>query len=289
MKISNRTISALQKLITGDPVADGASPLVPYRGGPKLVQFFNDFGFDDVYDGSGFPPRWTFVESKLRSLNGTPRLKEVILAALHPGEFIATEFQHCDAVDYLNQFLGTDGFKVVVAGNNLQLTGNAEPAVVMEADLDQTPQALNDFIGEQLLKCDAKLKAEDYDGAITNARSLVEAVLLQIENRLVEDPMSYDGKLPKLNNRVSKLLNLDPSRKDISESLRQVLSGLTSVVNGIAPLRNTLSDSHAQSYRPQRHHAKLAVNSAKTLSDFLFDTFEYQKAKGFIKEVPGEG
>lgn len=37
-----------------------------------------------------------------------------------------------------------------------------------------------------------------------------------------------------------------------------------------------MSDAHASTYRPARHHAKLATNAAKTLADFMFETFEYQ-------------
>lgn len=67
-----------------------------------------------------------------------------------------------------------------------------------------------------------------------------------------------------------------PGRTDISESLKQVLSGLSSIVQGLSSLRNKMSDSHVSSYRPEKHHARLAVNAAKMLSDFLFSTRSYQ-------------
>jgi hypothetical protein len=107
--------------------------------------------------------------------------------------------------------------------------------------------------------------------------------LLAIEERIVGSRQEYDGDLPKLFKRVRALLNLDPSRQDISDALRQLLSGLVSVVAGVSSLRNSMSDAHASSYRPAKHHAKLAVNAAKTVTDFLFETFEYQKSKGLIK------
>ena len=74
-------------------------------------------------------------------------------------------------------------------------------------------------------------------------------------------------------------------RPDISESLRQLLRGLVSIVGGLAPLRNKMGDAHARTYKPARHHAKLAVNVAKTFLDFVYDTFEYQKAAGRIQEI----
>jgi len=46
------------------------------------------------------------------------------------------------------------------------------------------------FIYEQSKKCDRKLAEVDFDGAITNARSLLEAVLTYVEKELSEDDPS---------------------------------------------------------------------------------------------------
>src|SRR5439155_24782661 len=110
----------------------------------------------------------------------------------------------------------------------------------------------------------------DFAAAITNARPLVEPALIQIEKQLPLTPPQYDGDLLRLNKPVQTLLTLNPARKDISEMLRQVLSGLTSVVNGLATMRNKMSDAHASNYKASKHHAKLAVNRANTFDDFIF-------------------
>ena len=55
-KLSRRTISALQRVITGNPV-DEEGTISPHRSGPDLVSFFNELGFDDRYSwGGGFRP-----------------------------------------------------------------------------------------------------------------------------------------------------------------------------------------------------------------------------------------
>ena len=46
---------------------------------------------------------------------------------------------------------------------------------------------------------------------------------------------------------------------------------------------NKMSDAHAAGYKASKHHAKLAVNSAKTFADFIFDTYSYQKETGKLK------
>ena len=82
------------------------------------------------------------------------------------------------------------------------------------------------------------------------------------------------------------MLNLDPNRKDISESLKQLLRGIVTIVSGIASIRNSMSDAHARSYKPAKHHAKLSVNSVYTICMFLLDSFDYQVKNGTIQIAP---
>jgi hypothetical protein len=225
-----------------------------------------------------------FADERLDRMNGQARLVHAIEAAMNPVEFIDTDFTPEAAAEYMNKYLAHDGWEVVPSGDRYRLRRRGESLVACEAELAPEQHASHEFIAEQIAKCDRKLRDDDYDGAITNARSAVEAVLADIEARLDPAPRPYDGDLGKLYKRVQKLLNLDPERKDIGDSLRQLLRGLVSIVGGLAPLRNKMGDAHVRSYKPARHHAKLAVNAAKTLLDFVYDTFEYQKAAGRIHE-----
>ena len=74
--------------------------------------------------------------------------------------------------------------------------------------------------------------------------------------------------------------NLDPSRQDISDSLKQVLSGLSSIINGLAAMKNRMPDAHGMAYKPSRHHAEWAVNQAETHADFIVDSLSYSIGKG---------
>jgi hypothetical protein len=285
-RVAKRTISALQRIVTGNPIESLGKPLAPYRSGPTLVAFFNELGANDTYSfRGGFPSRWSYAESTLEEMNGTERLGPAVEAAVDPAAFLDTDFKVDEVVEYLNKYLAYDGFELVPAGKKYRLRPLGEPLVAVEVQLQPTQHASHEFISEQIEKCDRKLREEDYDGAITNARSVVEAVLSDIESRLDPAPPPYDGDMAKLYKRVQKVLNLDPERPDISESLRQLLRGLVNIIGGLAPLRNKMGDAHVRTYKPARHHAKLAVNSAKTLLDFVYDSFEYQKAAGKLTEV----
>ena len=157
----------------------------------------------------------------------------------------------------------------------------------VEKSIDEAGVLVNenlkyDGFDENIRKCEEKLAEGDFSGAITNARSLIEAVLIGFEKDLDALAPSYEGDLVKLFKRVRKLLNLEPEREDVADSLRQVLGGLTSIVKGLAAMRNKMSDAHAASYRPSRHHAKLAVYSAATVADFQFETKNFQHHRGTL-------
>ncbi len=152
--------------------------------------------------------------------------------------------------------------------------------VEVEAAVHASTPVDEHFIKQQMQKCRDKLVAADYDGAITNARTLVESVLREMERRLSADEPPTDGDLVKQYQRVTKLLNLDPKKEGLDAPFQQILRGLISIVHGLTSLRNVASDAHARNYRPEPHHARFAVNSAKTLVDFVFETYEYQKRTG---------
>ncbi|GET40001.1 abortive infection family protein [Microseira wollei] len=272
MKLSEQTISDLGSIITGD---GGRSP---YRTGSQLVSFFNEFGSQDTY-GNGFPSRWYYVEEKLRQFNDTPTMKCILVAAVAPRHFLGKELDINVAVEHLNQFLEFDNYEFRPLGKQWEVYKLGVSQIKMSHPYENSVEITHIFIEEQINKCDKKLAEGDFDGAITNARSLVEAVLSAIEKEFDPNPPEYDGNLPKLYRRVQKHLNLCPGQESLAECLRQILSGLTSIVSGLATLRNTMSDSHVISYKPLEHHARLAVNSAKTLCDFLFETKEYQMQK----------
>lgn len=127
-------------------------------------------------------------------------------------------------------------------------------------------------------KIQEKLSSYDYDGAITNARSLVEEVLLEIEGDILSERQNYKGNIQKLYSRVKKLINLDPDSK-IDNSLNEIMQGFISIISGFSSISNKMGDRHAREYKPQERHALLAVNSAVIISEFLISTYQYQKDK----------
>lgn len=137
----------------------------------------------------------------------------------------------------------------------------------------------SEFISQQISKCKTKMNTEDYDGAITNARTLVEEILLYIEEKIQGSRQSYDGNLLSLYKRVSKQINMYPDDSKTGNSFNEILRGFISIIGGLAGLSNSIADRHATTKHPKKHHAKIVVNSAMILSEFLLESFDYQQSK----------
>lgn len=280
MKLSAFTISKLADIVCG---GNGW----PYRRGTDIVALFNGFGSRDVYE-AGFPSRAVFAKEKLTALAGKPEMSDLLCAIVDPRLWFDLNPPpgtptHDDCIAKLNELLAFDKVQLVREGAGYKARSLDGTLISAESIPENLPAASAASIDAQIQKCRMKIEAGDYDGAITNARTLLEHLLLALEDELsTETPVVFDGDLGRLFNRVRSLLNLEPNRKDISDALRQVITGLASIIQGLATMRNKMSDSHGTTYKPARHHAKLAVNCAMTLADFLFETKAYQQAKGFI-------
>lgn len=158
-----------------------------------------------------------------------------------------------------------------------EITARLESQSGVESSLASVLSPLSHaFIDEQIDKCRVKMANDDYSGAITNARTMVETVIQRLADELVDSDTSADGDLLKLYKSVQRELNLDAGQATLDAPLRQILQGLVSVVVGLAAVRNRASDAHAQRYRTHEHHARLAVDAAMTLTNFLLSTYEYQ-------------
>jgi hypothetical protein len=116
---------------------------------------------------------------------------------------------------------------------------------------------------------------EDPEAAITSARALLESVCKHILHDLnISYPENID--FPALYKLTTIQLNLAPDKK-YDPIVNQILNGSKSTAEGIAALRNKLSDSHGkdQTYlKPEKHLAELAVNLTGALSVFLLACYK---------------
>lgn len=119
----------------------------------------------------------------------------------------------------------------------------------------------------------------DPEGAITATRTMLESICKHIcdeRNAIYED--GWD--LARLYKAAASSMEIAPDQHS-EQIIKQILTGVTTVVGGLAAMRNTLSDAHGKSkrsVRPAPRHAKLAVNAGFAVAGFLIDTHVEKKS-----------
>jgi len=161
--LGTKTLEKLRDLINEE---------TEYRSGPKIIQFFNDLGFNDVY-GQGFPSRWMFTDEKLQAINGTPSLDKCIKNLFAPINFIDTPEKLDIYISEFNKYLAFDKWKVIRSHAEISFQKLDKVEFV-------TPKSQNDeegFLAQEF--SDLKVANLKLDPAITN---VLEQRITEIEN-----------------------------------------------------------------------------------------------------------
>ncbi len=260
MKVSDTTLRFLRDLITGD------GEISYYQSGPMLVDFFKKFGFNDQY-GKGFPSRWKYTEEKLKALNKQDKIEKVLITYLRPINWINNEKQFNNIINTLNKYLNYEDYEIIVKDKEIHI-------IDLKTQILKTPldnKLTHSGIQKTLIKCERRIKEGDYEGAITASRALLETLLLYFYRQLKKKEYDFDGKLPKLFKDVLKLLNLTINSKT-QNSIKRILSGLISIIDGISEISNKEGDRHGKLEVTfiSKEYATLVLNATKTVADFLF-------------------
>lgn len=163
MILGTKTLEKLRDLINEE---------TEYRSGPKIIQFFNELGFNDVY-GQGFPSRWMFTDEKLQAINGTPNLDKCIKNLFAPINFIDTPEKLDTRISEFNKYLAFDKWKVI--RSHAEITFQKLDKVEFEI-----PKSQNDeegFLAQEF--SDLKVANLRLDPTITN---VLEQRIKEIEN-----------------------------------------------------------------------------------------------------------
>lgn len=228
-----------------------------------FAEFFADLGIDidqEFPEGSKANRLRAFLRS-----SDAPRVAQVLEALL----------DHRGARD------GDDASTNIVKVKNL--IARLRKAQVAMLPVTRAVDVLSlAYVHELEIKIDQRLSAADLEGAITAARTMLEAVLVELEKQLAGTPGDYKGDLPKQFKAVAKQLRIDDERTDLDDNFKQVARGLVQVVNGLAPIRNKMSDGHARERKPEAHHARVIVNAAKTVATFLVESYLVQRERGLL-------
>ena len=254
----------------------------PYRTGSQLTEFFFNCDLDYHHDGS--TRRWWVVRvlEKLNQLPASDRdlppdaLLKVIQELLDPTQYADDQAKRVAALEDLNVVLARDDLQAYFDG---PWRCRVRP-IAIEASVAAPSRSLRKVIQERDMgsvdvEFNRALAAVESDppAAATAACACLEAIFkVYIEDHQL--PLPNKETVKPLWNTVSKHLGFDPARIE-DDDLKRILSGLSSVVDGIAALRTHAGSAHGRGtmrYRLKPRHARLAVHAAHTLATFIVES-----------------
>lgn len=157
-----------------------------------------------------------------------------------------------------------------------------------EFRLDSVSEKLKIFFNDELISKQIDLMIEEIytspNNAIGKAKNLIESCFKFILSEFEIEYTNSDDFMT-LRKKATKALNLD-TKDNIAakadKNIKKILSSFTQIISGLNELRNDFGDGHGVDGQftvlPSRY-AKLAVNSAITITDFYLETLEYIKEK----------
>ena len=277
MRISAKTIERLTEIITGNTEKS------PYRSGPQLIEFFRDFGERDLY-GKDFPARAYYVQEKLNKFNGTGTMEEIISAAFD--FFGEDEFNPEEQAAAFNHLLVRDGYRLAIEYRSGWMEGDryveanpyfeTQPLSVAAIVPEGLAAISYNAVNEQITKANKRIASGDFAGAIASSYTLTEHLLKLILREAGVAFNENEGDIRALYKLVREPLNLNPAGEGIATPLKPILDGFQKLVSGLYEISNKASDRHARRYNPAAHHAKLALNAAFALCEFLVESRDYQ-------------
>ena len=189
------------------------------------------------------------------------------------------EFMDTDVGRYANQQAGRSKIETVLGRFGLSyLRGGVILGAEEAIPTRSLKQLLQDrdlaALGKEFERCMENIET-DPPAAITAACSILESLCkLYIEDNDLEMPNKQSiGPLWRM---VSKHLGFDPSAVE-DDDVKRVLSGLTSIVDGVGSLRTHTGSAHGRgrrTYSVQARHARLAIHASHTLVGFVLETWE---------------
>ena len=293
MQLSNKTLEKLRIIINGDGTPD-------YRSGPKLVEFFNELGFNDTY-GQGFPSRWIYTDDKLKRINRTPELDKCIPNTFAVINFIGRIPELDDLIADFNQYLAFDKWKVIRENDvitfkrldKVVIDSDVQPsAIIKEEDfLKQTFDVnvdllrlnidVTEIIKMRLQEVESCIKSQAPLAAVILIGSILEGILLgiasafpQLFNQVQCAPKEKDSVKNK-KFQDWKLANLIDAAAEVG-ILKQDVKKFSHVVrdfrNYIHPYQQLVSK-----FSPDKHTALICLQVLKAA---IYQIGEYNKNGG---------
>ena len=258
---------------------------LPYLSGPMICELSLQFGYPQTYSTMS---RWQCFDVLLDSCISDDRCSDLLGHIFSISQFTEKLKGHSsEEIPKAHETIvtavlnGINGL-LFFGGNELARIGNQYVIKPLGSVVQISAPKIKTIDREYIKSISARalqdVEERNYDSAITKSRTLLEETFCYVIELKNETP-SDSGDIAKLYKQVRTLYNMHTDA-NTDRRINTLLSGLNSIVSSIAEMRNKDSDAHgvgANRISIDEHHARLFVNSAMTMADFIISVQQKQK------------
>lgn len=267
--------------------SDGTKETIrmPYLSGPMLCGISTMFGFPMTYASNGGNlSRWQYLDNLLDDCIKKEKCSNLIAYLFSKEQFGKILSEHNideveKAYEYFVEYI-IQKINVILhfGGNELVLSNNSFFVIPIGSKIQiDTPRIKTidrDYVKSISLRAMQDVEQGNFDSAITKSRTLLEETFCYVVEKKGEQPIT-SGDIGAMYKQVRNLYNMH-SDVNTDRRINMLLSGLNSIVFSIAEMRNKDSDSHgvgAARINIEDYHARLFVNSAMMMADFILSVY----------------
>lgn len=283
----------IYQILDGDTILDstgGTETRMPYLSGPILSGMAADFGVPSSYSYGGAQSRWCYVDDMMTNAVETNRVSQLLSMFFNSPQFadllesVSPECFQAEhdrivrlAIDAINKRLFFGGNELRSVGSEFVVVPKNSAVRVMAPKLKIVNRQYVKMLSERAMK---DVDEGRLDSALTEARTLLEETFCYVIELRNENP-SEKGDINRLYSQVGDLYGMHANR-DMDVRVRTLISGLNKVISAITEMRNNNSDAHGVGERRvaiRDYHARLAVNAAATVADFILSVAEHYEIR----------
>lgn len=230
---------------------------------------------------------WVFYDSRFNILHAEDNIfLRFLCEMLHP--VVRSDPEEVSSLQQIyNKFLRNDGYEIVersrmsgkpiFAARQVQLSGKE----ILPQAKETYRETNSEYVMRQITRMEAAINDEP-DLAIGTAKELIETCCKKI---LKDRGIKIEGNpsLHKLVKNTAKELSLTPEdiprKSKTVDTIKRLISNLTTIAQCIAELRNIHGTGHGKELDIkglEARHARLAVSAASSLAVFLLETHQAQ-------------
>ncbi len=254
---------------------------MPYLSGPDLCAISTKFGLPSTYTWGGVNlSRWQYLDNLFTHCIKTGRCSD-LLAYLFGKQQISSKFSGHGAdeidkayahfsqtiIDKINGTLYFGGHELTVISGHFVVRAIGAKVEVQAPKIKNIDRDYIKSISERAME---DIRQNNFDGAITKSRTLLEEVFCYVIEKKNVSP-STSGNISDLYKRVKDLYHMHGDA-NTDRRINTLLSGLEKIISSISEMRNKNSDAHgvgAARISIEEHHARLFVNASLAMADFI--------------------